>query len=228
MLKKCVLRLCGLPLKGKGGCTNTSHDKNRLAFNGKRLLICTPAVSKATTPAYFSGPYIPVDVFEDPSILDRLCELQATVNVWRTFIEVTNEHLADVTTLCSQKPSALLVDTTRSPPPTGGTSSKNGSEAEVKTEPPTPAQGAPFEGSPMSGYDMVDDESRFGGSAVEESKMEVVGSGSVHRDLVGPTSTLHQDVLVEDENVSYFADAAAKIGITLDAADVYFNPFLHF
>jgi hypothetical protein len=61
-----------LPPKGKGGYTNTSHDKNCLSFEGRGVLICTPTVSKATTPDYFSGPYIIVERFPDPSVLELL------------------------------------------------------------------------------------------------------------------------------------------------------------
>ncbi|KAL3764880.1 hypothetical protein ACHAWO_006728 [Cyclotella atomus] len=80
-----VVRMCGLPPKGKGGCTNTSHANYPLAFKGERLLIQTPTVSKATTRAFFSLPYLKVEELP-PSAVPVLTSLKAPANVWRTFI----------------------------------------------------------------------------------------------------------------------------------------------
>lgn len=44
-----VVRMCGLPPKGKGACTSTTHSSYKLDFKGERLLIKTPTASKATS-----------------------------------------------------------------------------------------------------------------------------------------------------------------------------------
>lgn len=103
-----VVRMCGLPPSGqKGGCTNTSHIGCKLSFEGERLLIQTPAVSKATTRALFSQPYLVVDSLPKGFNLPMLLELKAPPNVWRLFI-------AETQVIYTSKPAAkpdLMVST---------------------------------------------------------------------------------------------------------------------
>eukprot|EP00956_Cyclotella_meneghiniana_P016725 scaffold26658_cov106-Cyclotella_meneghiniana.AAC.1 len=85
-----VVRMCGLaPAGQKGGCTNTSHISCKLNFEGERLLIQTPAVSKATTRAFFSQPYLNVKDLPKGASLSVLLELKAPPNIWRAFITQT-------------------------------------------------------------------------------------------------------------------------------------------
>eukprot|EP00956_Cyclotella_meneghiniana_P014270 scaffold21320_cov39-Cyclotella_meneghiniana.AAC.2 len=86
-----VVRMCGLPPAGqKGGCTNTSHISCKLDFEGERLLIQTPAVSKATTRAFFSQPYLSVKDLPKGFSLKTPLELGAPPNIWRSFISGAN------------------------------------------------------------------------------------------------------------------------------------------
>lgn len=166
-------------------------------------------MSKATTPAYFSGPYIDVETVPDPLVLELLYNIQAPVNIWRTFIEVTNKQLAQITSMCTQKVPVLKVDTTMLPSCTGDGASQPRNEGGVKTEPPTQTGE-----SPMSAYNMVDDESRSQGNAVEEIKFDSVGMGpgSIKSEDLKPT--LYQDLLDTDD-VADFAETDSKIGISL-------------
>lgn len=146
-----VVCICGLAPKGKGGCTNTSHRSNHLSFQGKRVLLSTPTVSKATTPAYFSGRNIIVDTFPHPYLLELLTDLQAPINIWRTFMAVTNEHLQAIKAMCTQRAPVLNVDMTLS---VGSEEviSQLGSVDEVETKPPIPTVATSIHkgSSPMS------------------------------------------------------------------------------
>eukprot|EP00956_Cyclotella_meneghiniana_P024749 scaffold50118_cov41-Cyclotella_meneghiniana.AAC.3 len=91
-----VVRMCGLAPSGqKGGCTNTSHISCKLNFEGERLLIQTPAVSKATTRAFFSQPYLVVKDLPKGVNLPVLLDLRAPPNIWRAFISGTHAIYKD-------------------------------------------------------------------------------------------------------------------------------------
>lgn len=106
-----VVRTCGLPSKGRGACTNTSHAAYKLDFDNPRLLIQTPTVSKSkvTTPAFFSQPYLEVGLLPEGQPFESLIALQAPVGVWRSFFKETPGALRQL--LKGPKSEGLKVDT---------------------------------------------------------------------------------------------------------------------
>ena len=145
-----VVRMCGLPPKGKGGCTNTSHGIYKLDIKGSRLLIRTPTVSKATTKAFFSLPYLEVEDLPSQAV-DLLVTLQAPANVWRTFFTDTPGALKElgVTSGCPK----LTVRTSLPGP-------NELANPDVKPSPLTKG------GSPTS-YDLIDDMDSLAGEGGE-------------------------------------------------------------
>eukprot|EP00956_Cyclotella_meneghiniana_P029272 scaffold70321_cov60-Cyclotella_meneghiniana.AAC.1 len=144
-----VVRMCGLAPSGqKGGCTNTSHISCKVNFEGERLLIQTPAVSKATTRAFFSQPYITVKDLPKDFGLALLLELRAPPNVWRSFIASANVFCKGAVS----KP-ALKVSTDVEDVDEASLSSGLGGRKEV---------------SPMS-YEVIGFETKSGGTAIKQS-----------------------------------------------------------
>lgn len=90
-----VVRACGLPIKGKNACTNGTHRKQGIAFEGRRLLISTPTISKSTTPAFFSAPYLKIESLPMEAV-EPLCELNAPISIWRTFFADTQVLVPDI------------------------------------------------------------------------------------------------------------------------------------
>lgn len=141
-----VVRLCGSGVSGKGGCTNTAHRAYKLDFTGSRLLIETPVASRATPPAFFSLPYLRVEDLPRGRVIDRVKELKAPVNVWRSFFAGTSIVLP-VLMAEAKTHHGLSVSTAFNSPNPGATKDQE---------------------SPMS-FDLVENE-----DGVEETKQEVV------------------------------------------------------
>ena len=108
-----VVRACGLLLKGKGACTNTSHQKQHLSFEGRHVMICTPTVSKSTAPACLSAPYLKLESLPKGSV-EALNSLHAPINVRRTVFMNTLVALPSVWKLAHptglQKPLAVATE----------------------------------------------------------------------------------------------------------------------
>lgn len=207
-----VVRVCSLPRLGKGGCTNTSHTQQKISFQGKRILIKTPIVSRATIPAYFSLPYLKVEALPPVSELNtKLLALQAPVGVWRSFFDGSAGAIAkifpDFSSIVSPQASNVLkVDTAFSAEPS---TSHHGIIAK--------------EESPLS-YDLLAD---FGAvpDGTEECKDEV---GSIDQDFRSPsskkTSTIGAtDFFDSNTDVIDAAGIALDLGAGLSGAEPHYN-----
>lgn len=217
-----VVRACALSVTGKGSCTNTSHKTHRLRFEGKRILIQTPVVSKATTPAYFSLPYLVSSELPQDLNMERLFKLSAPVGVWRSFFDGTRAVLPSIVSATSGKKTGLKIDTqsAAASPFRGGDNKSDDllskaiySSVSALESRPTTHIPPTKEESPMS-YDMVEDAA--GEYKDDEPDDELPLS-------TGAPLTTVADYLDSDEQTQLLAQAAVELGVKLDPGDVFYD-----
>lgn len=201
-----VVRMCGLPPKGKGGCTNTSHSTYKLQFKGSRLLIQTPSVSKATTKAFFSLPYLEVGHIP-AAALELLATLQAPANVWRTVFGDTVPALQELSRESGRVP--LLVQT-----------SLPGASPHSTDQKPTILV---KEDSPLS-YDLLNDVDSLPGEG-EEQKDDVSSDGDSGADPFANDDGI-QDFLDSGKQTDLIGSSARLLGHKLGAASDFDSDML--
>jgi hypothetical protein len=182
-----VVRMCGLPPKEKGSCTNTSHANYCLAFKGERLLIQTPTVSKATNWAFFSLPYLKVEELP-PSTVPVLTSLKAPANVWHTFTGDTPTVLQQ---LCREGVNLpLQVVTSRDSVSTKSESKPKPSPADAKEDSPTSYNFVNDLDSLQGKGDEQKDDAGFGDDGCDDNKTSIVDylDSDVQDDLIGKSA----------------------------------------
>lgn len=211
-----VVRACALPIEGRGSCTNTSHRSHRLQYTGKRLLIQTPVVSKATTAAFFSMPYLVVESLPDGPAIDRLCQLSAPVSKWRSFFDGTAEMLPTILEAASRAPNLRVVTSQDVPPSKSSEIHVEDVDSPSDLLETTTRRFVPpkKELSPMS-YDMVED-----AEGTDEFKDAV--------EATAPDPKVETDVKVMDfldttSQTTLIGRAASELGPKIGGADDYYN-----
>ena len=204
-----VVRVCSLPKAGREGCTSTSHVQHKIAFAGKRILIRTPTVSKATVPAYFSLPYLKVESLPPAQkMMDKIAQLQAPVCVWRSFFDGSAAAIAKIfpgfSAIASpQTVSTLKVETSLSP--------EEGKAPKSDEDSP-------------SSYDFLS-EIKEEGEGLEEHKEDLLQSETV---TTSPNTTSVKvvqslDFLESNQKAMDVAQAVLGLGVGLSEEELQYN-----
>ena len=208
-----VVRVCGLPLKGRDMCASTAHTASKLGFEETRLLIETPSVSKATTASFFSKPYLVVASLPSSLDTDKLCGMNAPVGIWRTFFDNTPKAIA----ILYPKAAATPVTTNVAP------KSEVVAQAALKIDPFAELSSVPEkkEDSPSS-YLLVDETA----SLKEEKtilKPPPKPSQSAEKTLSKPTDEDLLGYALDPTLVSSTAELGRKFGLRDSSPDVGYD-----